>query len=117
MPGIVPALIIVLAVISIEYYEAWIIANTPFNATIIELVLVPALVGVLKGLDLRNDQKDVFIDLIGRLLARERVMQAPPTMTEGMRSAAGSPVSVMPPPVQPEEVPIPPSKMTQLWFG
>lgn len=70
VPGFIWALLIVVVVAVIHSYEPQIIASTPFNAPLLDMIVV-VLMGILKGLDLTDVQLEQALRVIDSLIRRE----------------------------------------------
>lgn len=112
VPGLAWAILIIAIVAGVHGNEAWITTNTPFTPFWIDLAL-GMLIGILKGIDLTDTQLEQALDVIDKLLTRNRIVEET-RPKEGMRSAA-PPASL--PQITPGEIPARPNKVVRFLFG
>jgi hypothetical protein len=88
VPGVVWAIGIVIAVYLIQKFSVPIQEATGIDAFVLNLIIVPGLIGVLKGLNLGTDQLNQALDVIDLLLQRTSTPELGQTRGPGIEQPA-----------------------------
>lgn len=107
VPGFIWAIAIVITTYFINKFTPTLELYTGIDAFVWQLIIIPALIGVLKGLNLGTDQLNQALDIIDLLLKRGKTMDTPQTRGLALER----------PPVEVADIPKRPSKLARWLVG